>query len=620
MTARKIVFSPLPVAATNVFVLGSLVLDKRDILGPKAIIDFSDLKDHQGLARDLVASLDEHAAPEQIESDLSLLSYGQVIRVLLRYCSLEGVPSDFRMRDIDLEFVLDFRVYLQVAFSELKSDVRRRLFGNFERLLRAGQSLGLLSVELVIPKNFKHAFDSDVTQPYTAGEALDIESACREHIRALIARLDKGQELLRQGIDPRGRPSSDPNTGRFMKMEPEDKAWNQLPNLLWYVVNVMDGQFIKYSGRGGTGHSSFNNATNGAYKGPYRKTDVFCHLYPLAEDLIPFIILFAKSVGLNESSILGLRRDCLQEIDGQYVLWFRKARGSAGLYRKIIPTEGQFSPVALLKVLHEITAPLVRYAKPEFQELLFLGFTVKGQGREPVKPIDPVYIKAQMNRAGGWCTKNNLMDAHGRQIRISLRRFRVYYLSLRYKKHGQLSKVSRDAAHTLAQTTVSYVANASTKHIHERSVEAGIRAAREVAKPTVVVSDSPDEASQAIGASKTKTERVLRGEQDVFFAACRDFYNRPGGEENVPCDKPWNCLTCPNAIVTRHLLPRVLAFRDFMAEQRKELEPDDWALKFSEAWQVVHEDILPKFSAETIEEAERYAASERLYIPLSIRQ
>jgi hypothetical protein len=179
--------------------------------------------------------------------------------------------------------------------------------------------------------------------------------------------------------------------------------------------------------------------------------------------------------------------------------------------------------------------------------------------------------------------------------------------------------VSRDAAHTLSRTSIDYVNNDSTKEIHEQAIEDGIKAAVRVARPTVIDSDSIPEAARILGASESVAEEILRGEQDVFISSCRDFYNKPGGPPNTACDEPWECFECGNSVITRHVLPRVIAFRDFMLQQKIELSPRDWAEKFGRVWTILSEAVLPKFSVEAIAEAERYAALEKFYIPISLQ-
>lgn len=620
MGDEKLAFDFIAEDPNNVRIFGSLVFDKRIELGTNAYLNLTGVNRYQRLARDFIAALYEHISPSRVTSDNTLSPYSTCIRELLEYCSHKALPDEFRMMDITYDFLLDYRVYLQVRSVEFKSDYCNRRFGCLLRLLEAGQAVGLARSDFIPPRNFPRGMNGDKTQPYTAGEALDFENACRTHIRELIARLEKGRELLAAGEDPRGRRKKlDPITRRLVKLAPSERPWIQLPNIVWYVVNVMDGKYLKRSELLAGGHSSFNNTMMGCWNSKYRKGDVYSLLYPLTWDLIPFIILLAKKIGRNESSILELERDCLQEIDGRFILWYVKGRGGARRYKKVIDNEGPFSPVALIKTLLQVTEPLVRHALPEDQKYLFLGLTLDGHGREPVKPLDPSYIKDQMNRVGGWCEQRDLFDEHGKPLRVHLKRWRVYYMTNRYKRTGQLGKVSRDAVHTLGSTTIGYVANDATKHIHEQAVRSGQQEARALARPTVLTEVLPESAATFLRTDITTAERILRGDQDVLFASCKDFYNRPGGQPNTPCDKPWGCFVCSNAIITRHILPRVVALRDFILKARNEITSDDWNAKFGEVWHTLINDVFPRFSLEAIAEAERLARDQVFYIPLSMR-
>jgi hypothetical protein len=620
MNKPKISFEKIQVEDSNVAALGSLVYDDRQRFGPGAIVDLSDLKSYQLLARDLMAALYEYATPSRIGSGLTLRMYGTSIRYFIDYCASERAPSDLRLGQVDTTFLVGYRAHLRLIEKIKKSNHRRRLYGNISRLIQTGQTIGLAKLDFEIPRNFRVVPDGDITQPYTASESIEIENACRRHIREVLDRLEEGKRLLELGSNPKGRKRDKNSTHhRSNPILDEDKAWNRLENLLWYVVNCMDGRYISGEELMTGGHSSFRNSVMGVWKGAYRKPDVYSHLYPLEVDLIPFIILLAKSTGRNESSILTLRRDCLQEHSGRYILRYEKSRGASRSYKKAIPNDGPFSPVALIQILQAITEPLVRHTEGESKDRLFLGLAVYGGKNSKVRPPDPSYIKYLMNRDGGWCDQNKLLDKHGKSMRISLRRLRVLYLTRKYQAHGQLAKITRDAAHTFSQTTVSYLNNDAVKHVHEDAIEAGIHAALNVVQPTVLVSDDTEDVAAALGSSSPEAAKILRGEQDVLFASCKDFYNRPDGNPNTPCDKVWSCLTCSNAIITRHVLPRVIALKHFMAEQRNELHPDDWEAKFSSAWQILTQSVLPKFSMASISEAEQHLAANDFYVPIGLK-
>lgn len=612
----KLAFDQMPQAIHNVRHIGSLVFDKRAELGPAAFFDLTSEQRYPLLARDLVAALYEHVRPSRIGSDLTVRAYATAIREVLTYCSEMAFPSSFRLIDLSREHVLDYRSHLNIRFAAQKSSVRRRRFGCLLRLIQAASSISLAPPECFGPRNFPHIRDSDRTQPYPAGELLDLEGACRTDILKLATRLERGKQLLAEGVAPGRKVGRDSRTGQFLPQSPSERSWIQLPNLLWYVVHVLDGQYLKRA-QLMAGHTSFNNSLMGVWGGEHRKADVYSYLYPSTEDLIPFVLLLVKTTGRNESSILNLRRDCVQQINGRYVLWYTKNRGAARTYKKGIANDGPFSPVQLIRQVREITEPLVRLAPPEVRDQLLLGLAVGS--RNPVQHLDPCYLKFKMNREAGWCDARDLKTESGRPLRASTRRLRVNYLTDRYRRTGHLGKVSRDAAHTHASTTIPYLVNDATKHIHEEAVERGIRKARSLATLTVIAESDAAAASEILKVDESTAARILSGEQDVFIASCRDFYNRPGGKLNTPCDKPWECLFCPNAVITTHVLPRVVKFRDFIRQQRSILSDADWNDRLGKAWQVLHRDILPRFSADALAHAERLAADEVLYIPLGLK-
>lgn len=613
---NRINFVQIPADAGNVRHLGGLVFDRRNILGSLAYLDMRGEFVYSELARDFIAALYEYVTPNRISTDLPIHSYSAAIQEVIRYCRERGLDSGFRLADIDYEFLLQYRAHLSARLAHVKSDLRRRRYGGLTRLIQAASEVGLASPSMVVPRNFTWARDSDRTQPYAFDELLDLENAARNHIRELIVRLELGRKLLESGVDPRGRAKRDKNGGRYSEIPRPQRLWNQLPNLLWYVVNVLDGACLNRS-QLSSGHSSFVNAVCGVWGGIHRKTDIYSHLYLLSEDLIPFAILLAKATGRNENSILELRRDCLQKVNGRYVLCYEKRRGGQRLYRKVIHDDGPFSPVRLIELIRDLTAPLVRFADENDKDKIFIGLTVRGHGANPVKSVDPTYLKAQMNREGGWCAARDLRTEAGDLFQVSLRRLRVTFLTQKYRKTGQLGKVSRDAAHTLKSTSVSYVDNDATRHLHEAAIERGIQAARSVAR--VIADRDIESASKKLAIDKTSAKLIISGQQDVFFAACKDFYNRPGGIANTPCDQPWGCFFCSNAVITSHVLPRVLKFKMLIEKRRETLSKVEWDAVYGSVYQLLTQDVLPQFTIEAITHAQRLADDEILFVPLELK-
>ncbi|WP_261334048.1 hypothetical protein [Rhizobium leguminosarum] len=111
---------------------------------------------------------------------------------------------------------------------------------------------------------------------------------------------------------------------------------------------------------------------------------------------------------------------------------------------------------------------------------------------------------------------------------------------------------------------------------------------------------------------------LLDGEQDIWLASCGGFFSSPFDEPGSPCSLPfWGCLECSNAVITTRKLPAILSFLEFLEDQRLSLSANHWATKFAGAHARITKQILPAFSAATVEEARRLLSREpsSVYLP-----
>ncbi|MFT3856554.1 MAG: hypothetical protein QM742_03245 [Aquabacterium sp.] len=613
MADLKIEFTPLPEEIGQPYLIGSLVLDMRERLGKWALLDLTGQTAFRALALDLIASLGRHAL-FKVKSDFTFRNYTSVIKRVFEFGEQEGLPSNVRLANFDTELILKFRKHIKERLESKKNATYRRIYGNFNRLLQSARAIGLFEATTRIPRNFRYVDDATVSQPYTFTEQLDLEEACRRCIDELHARLQRGKELLAMGSNPRGVRNG---KGRA----PQELAWNKLENLIWYVTHIHGELPLQRPALTALKDYSYINAIVGVYKGVYRYWDVHAHRYTLTEDLIPFFILLAKRTGRNESSLLTLRRDCLREIDGKFYMIYRKLRSADKEFRKLIDDDGPHSAAGLIRQLLVLTAPFTKHAPEAERDFLFLGMTIFTKNpKQMVKALDHSYFKYQMNREGGWCERNELKDASGKILQISSVKLRVTYLSRKYIQHGQLSKVSNDAVHSLADTTVGYVANSSTKHIHDQTVRDGVNdAIAIVQKPVILPTNNPIEGSNELSAPVEKVRAILKGEMDVLFNACKDVFNRPGGAPNTLCDRTWECFGCGNTVITRHVLPRVFAYLNHAESMKAELGEVEWKSMFSRAVDLIYADVLPRFSQNVLENAKRAATTQQFYIPIELK-
>lgn len=611
MSRDRVDFGVFPDNDSSPSAISGLVLDLTPFLGLGARLDFSLQRKHRLLAADLLTALGIYWRGN-INSVHGINVYKTAISAFLRYAAHGKYYSRIRLADLTEEMMVGFKSHLSLSQTQRKNSSRRKIYGNIVRLIGAAQRIGLIEQEFVAPKNLRHQQDSDITQPYTHPEALDLEAICRGLIDDLHQRLQRGRELLIIGKNPRGR---------YKHIFPiaADKPWNRLENMIWYVVNVFDGAPLSVLELRARKEWTFLNAIRGLYGGAYKRKDIYTHLYPIDFDLIPYFILIALYTGRNESSLLTLDRDCLEIKEGRTYFLYRKERSGDRVFRRVVKDDGAFSVATLIRDVLKITEPLIQFAPKDHRRFLFLGLTLQPKSDVPVRAVDPCYFKAQMNGEGGWVDKIGIKDEKGGKMRISLRRIRVTYLSRRYLRHGQLSKVSQDAAHALADTTVNYINNESTKHVHNHAIREGQKSALSVASPPKVLStNNIKHAAKSLGIDEAKAKRYLSGEMDVLFAACSDMFNRPDGPENTRCDKPWACFGCGNTIITRHVLPRVIAFRNHAEKMRREIPENEWNEIFRTAISVVKNDVLPKFSSVAIKQAENYAARSSFFIPIAL--
>ncbi|MCG9093553.1 hypothetical protein [Laribacter hongkongensis] len=440
MMKKETKFNNLPPVKSNIKILGSLIFNHPDLQGPGAKLDLKEFKKTPELARDLIASLYKHIDLANISESRSLGAYFSGVRDFLKYCEESNCPSDMRMNDIDDSFLRRYKAYLVDSTLHRKSERRRRRYGDITRLLEAGKTIGLWNIKYTPPRNFKCIPDGDKTQPYMASELLDLEAACRDAINEICSRIDRGKILVTQGENPRemrlGRNSIN---GRILKVDDEMRPWNQLPNLLWYVQNILDGRYLK-NDELRNGHTSFLKSTNGGYGGKYRMADIYGHLYPLNQDMIPFLNILGKRLGINETSLVELKRNCLRPLGDGYVLDYEKRRSSKRRLQNTLYDDGPYSAVSIIKTLLRITEPLVRFADYSHKDYLFLCLTVGARGTTPVKPIDACYAKYLMNHTGGWAEQRGLKNQHGETLKLHSRALRVSKLSNGYQKTGNYKK------------------------------------------------------------------------------------------------------------------------------------------------------------------------------------
>jgi hypothetical protein len=105
----------------------------------------------------------------------------------------------------------------------------------------------------------------------------------------------------------------------------------------------------------------------------------------------------------------------------------------------------------------------------------------------------------------------------------------------------------------------------------------------------------------------------------VFVAKCKDFHNSPFAAPGVGCPAAaWECLFCRLAVITPSKAPALIALKRRLERLRDTVPLEQWYPIYGPAHRVISDEILPQFSAATIERAEALADTEVLHLPLAV--
>jgi len=640
MAKKKIQFKKSEPLGTNVTELGSLNIDFSKSFKEGRNVSLAEFDSRPRLIRDISIAMSGYLLGNRdITSMTTIESYIRSIRAFWEFLD-ESVSStnDKKIcgKDITTDFVNEF-----YSWSINKPDMKPKTgFKIYSRVRRLFEYLHEEHAEKM-PEEFNpklkinsllHPSESDGnTKTYTDDEISDVERVCRKEINEILNRLAKGKGLLKNGKDPRGQAKGikkRDSLGRIVSNEDDSSGWANIGNVLWYIENVLDGKYLTHKEAQDNGHFMFNNVLGGTRpEFQYRRSSGYGLLYASNWDLLPFVILLAIKTGLNLESIITLRRDCKElcrTVNSRCNVTYKKSRSNSKYKTKSFSDEGRFSPGQLISEILRLTESSVSMASKNDKSVLFLVLTVQSKGT-PVKPYEMSYLSYMLNgHKKAWVRKHGLADDNGELLRISFRSTRKTKINNRYKEAGNLANASADAKHTSSRTTVDhYIDLDATKDFHEQTIANVISGIVDDCKGVVLESaiESADvsDVAKKLNTTKDSAKHIIKGEQDMFIATCKDFYNSPNGKPNSPCQLPWGCFTCSNAIWTSRILPKLVLFYDFILEQKELLSTEDWEAKFMTPYVIMKYKIFTKFSDETMGWARRASVDISLYIPNVIR-
>ena len=424
--------------------------------------------------------------------------------------------------------------------------------------------------------------------PLSGAEAKRLEAACKHSILALEARLAEGERLLAPVAES---------------------------------VKLTDGERVERRIIGVVAREGLTRSVPRRLREDRRARlvgELMGLLFPTLRDLAPFLLLLGLRTGLNPESLDALTVDAFEDLGNGHIRlrWF-KARGG-GLEADTFSGRGQWSPGGLLRRAVAATASARRIAAPEVGRRLWL-YSPYG-GRQPIRALE------WSVRVAGWVASVELRGDDGELLALDRRQLRKTYsqrLNVRYWGALELVAGANQSAHVAARHYVN--SDPDNPVLIKTIVDATDRVAREGAR---------DGAHRAAcgGAGRLAGERrrLAAGERGHRAGASRErgagcVPGQVQGLLQLPVRVARgrvprggvDCLFCPLALITPSKAPALLALKRRLERLRETMPLDRWHQVYGPAHRVIGEEILPQFSAGTLERAEALADGEVLHLPLA---
>lgn len=342
--------------------------------------------------------------------------------------------------------------------------------------------------------------------------------------------------------------------------------------------------------------------------------DLHARFHLRAMDIPPLLTFLSLEAGLEIECCKALTVDCLQNPGpGTVEIAYVKRRARGAEHKHIRVRDGGIgTPGGLIRKMIEATAFTRQFVPSESLWLYY--YTGRRQLRAG--------LDHQTQLVAAWVKAHNLVDDDGEPLRLVLSRLRKTHKALWYlKTEGHMARFA--VGHTPEIAARHYADIPSLRPLHEATIADTFSEVVAVAAP-IILAPADEEAWRQCDTGPDEHEErdgILRGEQDVWLAACSGFDRSPFGAPGTPCPQPfWGCLECRNAVITARKLPVIIAFQQFIEEQRASLSASDWAMKFGRAHARITGQVLPAFPESMVAAARREAEVHVLYLPPEARQ
>lgn len=504
-------------------------------------------------------------------------------------------PDDaehFDVDDLTPELLEAFELKLIADYRETNSNIPYATMSGLLRLLRLVRDedpdafglamqarLGFAVVKATVTHRPLDAYPTPVFEA--------VEAAALADIRKVRDRILEGERLAALGEDPA--------TG----------GWRKPENVLWHIAR--HGPLTKEDRadnrvRGGVG----------LFGGQLRAN---ARMFLTRTDVLAFLVLLTCQTGLEPECARALKADCLVNPARGYVsIAYVKKRARNNSHKTLRVADGGalHHPAGVIRLALRLTA---RGRQHTDSDVLW-AHTGRLGLQAGFRPGVRSPLREEMAAWAAGHGIDQMKDTDGRPVVLDMRRLRKTYKSRRYR---QAAGILEDFAegHSTQVAARHYADIEAHRELHEVAVENGLREVLDTALAPPVVLTGQGERADEGRAQLTPPEvaAALSGENDVWLASCKDFYNSPYAlKKGSGCPTAiWGCMECPNAVFTTRHLPSIYSFAAFLDRQRDELSIAEWKARYGLAWERIISGILPKFTRQQRITAQAIAESAAPY-------
>lgn len=436
-------------------------------------------------------------------------------------------------------------------------------FSAVRQVMKEAAAYGLLGTQHIQETTWGPAFsETDAHKCYSDKELPQILNAVAEELRysyAVAGGYERQPENV--GRDPRIGVRRGKESGYGYRVE---------ANMRWYFENVLDCSPIVGKGKAKQKHGTFLAVATNVYGGLhelYRRWGVAA--YVDENLLMPLAVNLQYLTGLNPSSLLGLKVDCLRDehpLTGMPYLLFEKERsgGEKELHLPLLEKreERGLKRKQTLQVKRVVTAVLklterVRQklapGDPRAQYLFVYESTgPRTHGQAKV-------MNSQQTAA--WCArmvmKYNLRNDADAPLAFNLVRFRSTKLTEMALEGRDLFEIQQVARHKSIAQTVRYIAAHKLDGQARKEISAALEQIRTNHEQWLA---PPTRAAEA----KLQPMHLFKG----LIADCKNVFDPPEkvkrAVDYVPgqaCTRFNMCLFCRNVVVLKEHLAPLAAYR-----------------------------------------------------------